>query len=118
MWTKDGRPGHERTIKLRKLLWVQKNRSRAENDHLTTIFVAPHQTMTSVTTGVIVLGPLTNQSERIAMTCSIDARWNDVQHSMIKSSDYVIGNVGNSAYAVLRGRIMVAKDMSLGMKHG
>ena len=37
------------------------------------------------------------------MTCSIDARWNDAPHSIIKSDDYGIGNVGNSVYAVLRG---------------
>ena len=103
-WTKDGRPGDERTIKLREPLWVQRNSSRVGNDYLTTVFVAPDPEMTSVTTGVVVLGPLTNQSERIAMTCSIDARWNYAQHSMIKSDDYGIGNVGNSVYAVLRGR--------------
>ena len=38
------------------------------------------------------------------MTCSIDARWNDAQHSMIKSDDYGIGIVGHSVYAVLSGR--------------
>ena len=103
-WTKDGKPGDERTINLREPLWVQRNGSRVENDHLTTVFVAPDPDMTSVTTGVVVLGPLTNLSERIAMTCSIDARWNYAQHSMIKSDDYGIGNVGNSVYALLRSR--------------
>ena len=119
-WSKDGRPGDERTIKLREPLWVQRNTSRAGNDHFTTVFVAPDQAMASVTTGVVVLGPLTNQSERIAMTCSIDARWNDAQHSMTKSSDYGIGNVGNSVYAVLRGRNAQAdlKNMTLPVNDG
>ena len=103
-WTKDGRLGNERTIKLRESLWVLANSSRAGNNHLTTVFVAPDPGMISVTTGVVVLGPLTKHSERIAMTCSIDARWNDAQHSMIKSDNYGIGNVGNSVYAVLSGR--------------
>ena len=119
-WSKDGRPGDERTVKLRELLWVQSNISRSGNDHLTTVFVAPDQAMASVTTGVVVLGPLTNQSERIAMTCSIDARWNDAKHSMIKSSDYGIGNAGNSVYAILRGRNTQAdlKTMTLPVNDG
>ncbi|KAL9611669.1 MAG: hypothetical protein Q9167_003698 [Letrouitia subvulpina] len=119
-WTKDGRLGDVRTIKLRAPLWVQMNSSRAGNNHLTTVFVAPDPGMISVTTGVVVLGPLTNQSERIAMTCSIDARWNDAQHSMIKSDDYGIGNVGNPVYAVLSGRNMQAdlKTMTLPVNDG
>ena len=119
-WSNDGRRGDERTVKLRELLWVQRNTSRSGNDHLTTVFVAPDQAMASVTTGLVVLGPLTNQSERIAMTCSIDARWNDGQHSMIKSSDYGIGNVGNSVYAILRGRNAQAdlKTMTLPVNDG
>lgn len=38
------------------------------------------------------------------MTCSIDARWNDAQYSMIESDEYGIGNVGNSVFAVLRDK--------------
>ena len=100
-WSKDGRLGSGRTIKLREPLWIQSNTSRAENHHLDTVFVVPDQEMASVTTGVVVLGPLTNQSERIAMVCSIDARWNDAQHSMIKSSDYGIVSVLISALVKL-----------------
>ena len=103
-WTKEGRPGDVRTIKLREPLWVERNSSRAGKENFTTVFVTPDPEMVSVTAGVVVLGPLTNQSERIAMTCSIDSRWNDAQHSMNKSDDYGIGNVGNSVYAVLKGR--------------
>ncbi|KAL8831134.1 MAG: hypothetical protein Q9191_001028 [Dirinaria sp. TL-2023a] len=119
-WTKDGRPGDVRTIKLRKPLWVQMNSTRAGNDYLTTVFVAPDPDMVSVTTGVVVLGPLTKQSRRIAMTCSIDARWNHAQHSMIKSNDDGIGNVGNSVFVVLRGRSAQAdlKNMSLPVDDG
>ena len=119
-WTKDDKLGNVRTIKLREPLWVQRNNSPAGNNYLTTIFVAPHPAMISVTTGVIVLGPLTNQSERIALTCSIDARWNDAEHSMIKSDDYGIGNVGNSVYAVLGGRNAQAdlKTMTLPVNDG
>ena len=102
-WAKDDRLGDERTIKLREPLWVQNKSTRAGNHHLTTVFVAPNPEMASVTTGVVVLGPLTKQRERIAMMCSIDARWNYAQHSMTKSNNYGIGNVGNSVYAVLRG---------------
>ena len=114
-WTKDGKLGNERTIKLREPLWVQRNGSRAENDYLTTVFITPDPDMSSVTTGVAVLGPLTDQSERIAMACSIDARWNYAQHSMIKSNDRGIGDVGDSVYAVLRGRTVQAdlKTMTL-----
>ena len=118
-WTKGGRRGDERTIKLREPLWVQRNSSRAGNNYLTTVFVAPDPDMTSVTTGVVVLGPLTHQNERIAMTCSIDARWNHARHSMVKSDDYGIGNIGNSVYAVLRGRNAQAnlKTMTLPVNH-
>ena len=117
-WTKDGRPGDLRTIKLHEPLW--KNSSRAGNDNLTTLFVTPDPEMTSVTTGVVILGPLTNSNERIAMTCSIDARWNDAQHSMIKSDDYGLGDVGNSVYALLRGRNAQAdlKDTTLPINDG
>ena len=119
-WMKDGRPGELRTIRLREPLWVQRTKSRAGNEHLTTLFVAPDPEMTSVTTGVVVLGPITKGSERYAATCSIDARWNDAQHSMIKSDDYGIGNVGNSVFAVLRGRNVQAdlKTMTLPVNDG
>ena len=59
-WTKDGRLGDVRTIKLREPLWVQRNSSRAGSNHLTTVFVAPYPGMISVTTGVVVLSPLIN----------------------------------------------------------
>ena len=119
-WTKAGRPGAIRSVKLREPLWVETNGSRAGNDYLTTMFVAPDPAMTSVTTGVVVLGPLTNKSERLAMMCSVDARWNEAQHSMIKSVVQGIGNAGDPVYALLRGRNQQAdlKTMTLPINDG
>lgn len=57
-WTKDGRLGEVRTIKLREPLWGLENSSRVGNDYLTTFFVATDPVMISVTTGMIILGPL------------------------------------------------------------
>ena len=118
-WTENGNSGDLRSIKLHEPLWVQANDTGAGRNYLTTVFVTPDPDMTSVTTGVVILGPLKNQ-KRAAMVCSIDARWNHAQHNMIKSSDYGIGNPGNPVYAVLRSRNpqVDLKNMTLPVNDG
>ncbi|KAL6714558.1 hypothetical protein ACLMJK_007983 [Lecanora helva] len=119
-WMIDDEPGPALRVKTTKPLWKQRDKSRAGNEHLTTRFVTPDPNMTSVTTGVVILGPIMDQDDRIALTCSIDARWNDARHSVIKSDDYGIGNVGNSVYALLRGSNTNAdlKSMALPVDDG
>ena len=61
-WSTGDRPGPVVPIKMREPLWEQRNESLTGNDHLTTVFVTPDPKMTSVTTGVVVLGPLTDHN--------------------------------------------------------
>ena len=92
-------------IGLSKTLWGPTNSSSlTQNKNMTTIFISPSTNMTSVTTGVLILGPQNRTTRRFAMACSVDARWNRALHTMMKSDDYGIGNVGNPVTAILRGR--------------
>ena len=60
--------------------------------------------MTSVTTGLVVLGPLnsTNQTKRFDLVCSVDARWDKAQHTMTESPTASLGNVGIPIYSANR----------------
>ncbi|KAL8692015.1 MAG: hypothetical protein Q9218_002869 [Villophora microphyllina] len=75
-----------------------------ESRNMTTLFIQPSQNMTSVTTSLLVLGPRSPDGARIAVACSVDARWNKALHAVVKSEDYGIGNAGNIITARLRAR--------------
>ena len=62
---------------------------------LTTIWIAPKSNMNSVTTGLVVIGPIEEKTgQRYGLGCSIDARWNKAQHMMTQSSSYSLENTG------------------------
>ena len=63
----------------------------------------PNVSMTSVTTGVLILGQQNDTTTRLAIACSVDARWNKALHTMTKSEDYGIGNLVNPISVTLRG---------------
>ncbi|KAL8745050.1 MAG: hypothetical protein Q9190_002778 [Brigantiaea leucoxantha] len=78
--------------------------NQSSNGNMTTIFLSPGPDMTSVTTGVLILGPRNTTGVRFALACSVDARWNKALHTMVNSNDNSIGNPGNAISAKLRGR--------------
>ncbi|KAL9588154.1 MAG: hypothetical protein Q9203_003026 [Teloschistes exilis] len=65
------------------------------NKNLTTIFLSPDPKMTSVTTGVLILGPENVTGVRFAFACSVDARWNKAVHTIVENQPII---------AKLRGR--------------
>lgn len=61
----------------------------------TTIWIAPKSNMTSVTTGLVVIGPIEEKTgQRYGVGCSIDARSNKAQHMMTQSSSCSLENTG------------------------
>jgi len=65
--------------------------------------------MTSVTTGLVILGPQnsTNSTERYVVVCSIDAWWNTAEHTMTESFITALGNVGDSIAAAGSGQTLL-----------
>ena len=106
LWPRDRTDsGNMARIGLSKTLWGPDNSSSlTQNANMTTIFIPPSTNMTSVTTGVLILGPQNGTTGRFALACSVDARWNRALHTIVKSDDYGIGNVGNPITVILRGR--------------
>lgn len=69
---------------------------------LTTIWIAPKPNMTSVTTGLVVIGPIEEKTgQRYGVVCSIDARWNKTQHIMTQSSSCSLENTGKHIGATI-----------------
>ncbi|KAL8710251.1 MAG: hypothetical protein Q9220_005182 [cf. Caloplaca sp. 1 TL-2023] len=75
-----------------------------DNQNMTTVFIPLGSEVTSVTTGLVILGPTSSNGRRFSLVCSVDARWNKALHIMTKSEDYGIGNVGNTITAQLHDR--------------
>lgn len=79
-------------------------KKEARNANMTTIFLPPSPEMTSVTAGVLILGPRNKTGVRLALVCSVDARWNKALHTMVESDNTAIGSPGNAISAKLNGR--------------
>ncbi|KAL8686910.1 MAG: hypothetical protein Q9224_005305 [Gallowayella concinna] len=99
------KPENRAVIRLAETLRSQNKSSLlTKSGNMTTVFIQPGRNMTSVTTGLLILGPKSPSRGRFAVVCSVDARWNRALHTMAKSDDYGIGSIGNTIAARLRGR--------------
>ena len=95
MWAqRDGKPGPYVEIQLAKPLWGNNEHSLTNLTQRTTVWVPTN--MSSVTAGLVVLGPLTSDSatQRLGVACSIDARWYRANHIMTPSQSDFLGNSG------------------------
>lgn len=90
------RSGKHTDIKLAKPLWGTQKGAHTNKTGLTTVWIPPTSDMESVTAGLVVLSALNSSSatERFAVVCSIDARWNKAKHVLtVKGSNpAVLGN--------------------------
>lgn len=77
---------------------------QARDGNMTTLFVPPGPGMTSVTTGVLGLGPRNRTGVRLALACSVDARWHKALHRITYNDHLGIGNPGSATSADLVGR--------------
>lgn len=107
LWAQvDGQPGPYAEIELVKPLWGNNKHSLTNLTGLTTVWVPTN--MSSVTAGLVILGPLSSASaiQRLGVVCSIDARWTRARHIMTPSQSEVLGNSGPFVSIVL-----TAKDL-------
>jgi len=97
------------TIELAKPLWGTSQGSLTNITALTTLWIPLSDEMTSVTTGLVILGPQnsTNSTERYVVVCSIDAWWNTAEHTMTESFITALGNVGDSIAAAGSGQTLL-----------
>ena len=105
LWAQvDGQPGAYVEIELAKPLWGNNKHSLTNLTGLTTVWVPTN--MSSVTAGLVVLGPLTSGSatQRLGVVCSIDARWNRARHIMTPSQSKALGNSGQFVSLVLSAK--------------
>ena len=72
--------------------------------NMTTVFLGSDSGLPSLTTGVLVLGSENRTYKRLAMVCSIDARWNRALHSVDDANDNSIGSTGRVVSVELCGR--------------
>ena len=91
-------------VHLKKPLWGNSSRSLTTNKHPTTVFISPDPSVGSVTTGLVLMGPVRPSGDRVSMVCSVDARWNRAVHSIKQSRYYGLGNPGNPVTATISGR--------------
>ena len=91
-------------VHLTGALWGNEARALATNKNPTTVFIPPVPGMSSVTTGLVLMGPGRSSGDRIGMVCSVDARWNKGVHSMEQSPYYGLGNQGSPMKAAISSR--------------
>ena len=95
LWAQvDGQPGPYVEIQLGKPLWGNEKDSLTNITECTTVCVPTN--MSSVTAGLVVLGPLTSDlaTKRLGVVCSIDARWYRADHIMTPSQSDLLGSSG------------------------
>ena len=95
LWAQvDGQPGPYVETQLAKPLWGNEKDSLTNITQCTTVWVPTN--ISSVTAGLVVLGPLTSDSatQRLGVACSIDARWYRADHIMTPSQSDLLGNSG------------------------
>lgn len=100
LWAKgNDRSGKHTDIKLSRPLWGHHKGAHTEQIGLTTVWIPANPDMESVTTGLVILGPLTSTSatHRFGIVCSIDGRWNKAKHVLTGSGNAVTA-WGNMAY--------------------
>ena len=91
-------------IHLSKPLWGNSSQCLTTNRNPTTVFITPSPNMSSVTTGLVLMGPVRPSGDRIGMVCSVDGRWNTAVHSLTQSPYYGLGNPGSPVTATISSR--------------
>lgn len=88
------RPGPYEKVTLEKPLWGPTH-SLTNSTSLTTVWI-PYSGKASITAGLLILGPVAtpNSSERFGVVCSIDARWRQIEHSLVTSNSVALGSSG------------------------
>jgi hypothetical protein len=91
-------------VHLSKPLWGNDNQSLTTDKNPTTVFIPPNPHMSSVTTDLVLMGPVRPSGDRISMVCSVDARWNRAVQSSTQSPYYSLGNPGSPVTATISSR--------------
>ncbi|CAD6590448.1 MAG: hypothetical protein ASARMPREDX12_004370 [Alectoria sarmentosa] len=105
LWAKlDDRSGNHTAIKLAKPLWGTHKGAHTEQRGLTTVWIPPKSDMESVTTGLVILGPLasTSATERFGVVCSIDGRWNKAMHVLTGKGNTVVSLANQASISVVQ----------------